>query len=182
MVCPACGNLSRGLCRRCAESLRPAPIRMVCGVAVVGGYAHRGAAVSLVHRMKYRRDRSATRVLVERMASVIDTEPVALVPIPRAWVRRVRYGIDPALALATGLSAHMGFRSSSPSTLRSGCRPTPERPHRCGSRERSTCGVGRRTAPCWWTMCSRVAPRSPLLSLRSERANSSSPPPRQQVL
>ena len=109
MVCPACGNPSRGLCRRCSLSLAPAPIRMVCGVAVVGGYAHRGAAVSLVHRMKYRRDRSATRVLVERMASIIDTEPVALVPIPRAWVRRVRYGIDPALALATGLSAHMGI-------------------------------------------------------------------------
>ena len=34
--------------------------------------------------------------------------PLPLVPIPRALTRRVRYGIDPALALADRLARHLG--------------------------------------------------------------------------
>jgi predicted amidophosphoribosyltransferase len=108
MLCPACGVLSTGLCDRCLRSLRPASIRMVSGTPVVGAFAHRGAAVALVHRVKYRRDRRAAAVLVDAMVARIGVPPSAIVPIPRAWVRRVRYGIDPGTVLATGVARRLG--------------------------------------------------------------------------
>ena len=108
VVCPACGAMSRSLCASCRRSLLPAPIRLVSGTPVAGGYAHRGAAVSLVHRLKYRRDRSAAQLLIDRMATVVAHEPSVIVPIPRSWARRIRYGIDPGLVLARGLGATFG--------------------------------------------------------------------------
>ena len=66
-------------------------------------FGHEGAARLLVHRLKY----EAISGVADRLAVVLEpllaTETTALVPIPRVVLRRWKYGIDPALALATAL-------------------------------------------------------------------------------
>jgi len=58
----------------------------------------------LVHRLKY----EAVAGMADRLAVVLEpllgSDTTALVPIPRVVSRRWRYGIDPAVALATALS------------------------------------------------------------------------------
>jgi predicted amidophosphoribosyltransferase len=68
------------------------------GVVVVGAFRHAGEARSLVHRLKYHADLGAGRILARAMAARV--EGACLVPVPRATLRRLRYGIDPARWLA----------------------------------------------------------------------------------
>lgn len=72
-------------------------------------FVHEGAARLLVHRLKY----EAMSGIANRLAGVLEPllgpETTALVPIPRVVVRRWRYGIDPALALATALGRRTGL-------------------------------------------------------------------------
>jgi len=85
----------------------------------------------LVHRLKY----EAVAGIADRMAAAVEpllwAEATALVPIPRVAARRWRYGIDPALALATALGRRVGLpvlRSlGSPFWLRRRAGPVPGR-------------------------------------------------------
>lgn len=117
MPCVACGTFvgpdapaPGRLCQCCDAGLIPAAPRRVgdaIGMLVVSGARHEGPARRLVHRLKYQGLVAAADVLVQRMVPVLPFPPTALVPVPRAVARRVRYGVDPALVLAQRLSAHL---------------------------------------------------------------------------
>jgi predicted amidophosphoribosyltransferase len=76
-------------------------------VEIIAAAAHRGPARHLVHRLKYHADWGAGDALARLMA------PLAaegwLVPVPRAAVRRIRYGIDPARWLARRIATMNGM-------------------------------------------------------------------------
>ncbi len=88
---------------------------MCSGAPVEAGFRHVGAAVRLVHNLKYRRSTQAGRILAAAMASGLPADANALVPVPRSMVRRVTYGIDQAAVLAeelsrlTGVAVHDGL-------------------------------------------------------------------------
>lgn len=68
------------------------------------GLRHEGPARRLVHRLKYRGDPAAARVLAAAMVPLLPPDATALVPVPRAPLRAWRHGVDPALELARALS------------------------------------------------------------------------------
>ena len=74
------------------------------GLVVRAGLVHTAAARRLIHNLKYRGLTAAAGVLATAMADRLEGPVAALVPVPRAVTRRLRYGIDPAreLALAVG--------------------------------------------------------------------------------
>jgi predicted amidophosphoribosyltransferase len=105
MLCLACAQ-RRGspLCEACERSLAVAPAQtLASGVAVGAAYRHSGPARRLVHRLKYQGLVLCARVLALRMVPLLGAETTALVPIPRARLRRLHYGVDPALELAKAL-------------------------------------------------------------------------------
>jgi predicted amidophosphoribosyltransferase len=69
----------------------------------------------LVHRLKYHGLAGAADVLAGAMAPLVPPGTGAIVPIPRAAVRRITYGVDPAWELAwriagsTGIAAMRGL-------------------------------------------------------------------------
>lgn len=88
--------------------MRPAPEQYLPALGVVSpAFRHEGAARSLVHYLKYRGVVAAAAVLAEGMAGAVDADAV-LVPVPRVGWRRLRYGVDPALELATALARLTG--------------------------------------------------------------------------
>jgi predicted amidophosphoribosyltransferase len=110
MLCLSCREPCRVvLCDRCGRSLRPAPDRVLPGGLVVrAAFEHSGAARSVVHRLKYEGIVEAA----EWLASVLGPrlpEAGCLVPVPRTMVRRVRYGADPAVLLASALRRVIGI-------------------------------------------------------------------------
>jgi predicted amidophosphoribosyltransferase len=62
----------------------------------------------LVHRLKYQGLTSAARVLAEGMVPLLRPDTSALIPIPRAGMRRLQYGVDPAFELAKALGMMAG--------------------------------------------------------------------------
>ncbi len=109
MLCVACAGPAAGLCSRCAGSLRPVPPRRVIGVLAEAPYSHEGAAAALVHHLKYGRNLAAARILTLGMLGCLPSDASCLVPVPRALVRAVKYGIDPAFVLASLMSDHTGL-------------------------------------------------------------------------
>jgi len=103
MLCLSCAMPGWPLCDPCVTSLARAPAQIVDGVCVEAGFRHVGAAVRLVHNLKYRRSTPAGRLLAAGMVSGVPSDATALVPVPRSFVRRVTYGIDQALVLAMDL-------------------------------------------------------------------------------
>ncbi|RLE13732.1 MAG: hypothetical protein DRJ28_06875 [Actinobacteria bacterium] len=97
------------LCVLCVASLRLAPPAVVRGVSVEAGFRHVGAAVRLVHNLKYRRSIRAGRILAAAMVSGLPADATVLVPVPRSLVRRVTYGIDQAKVLAKEVSILTGL-------------------------------------------------------------------------
>lgn len=86
----------------------PAPERIVGERLVVRSASlHRGSARRLVHLLKYRGVVAAATVLARSMAPLVDDGAV-LVPVPRLGWRVLRYGVDPALELATTLGRLTG--------------------------------------------------------------------------
>ncbi len=97
------------LCGRCVASLRLAPPGAIEGISVEAGFRHVGAAVRLVHNLKYRRSIRAGRILAAAMVPGIPADATVLVPVPRSLVRRVTYGIDQARVLAQEVSRLTGI-------------------------------------------------------------------------
>ncbi|NND03566.1 MAG: hypothetical protein HKN91_12345, partial [Acidimicrobiia bacterium] len=70
---------------------------------------HSGTGRRLVHQLKYNGVVGAATVLATLMAPLIPAEANAIVPMPRAVLRRAVYGIDPSLELARNLSRMCGI-------------------------------------------------------------------------
>lgn len=110
MLCLACAN-RRGspLCASCRRELGAVPRQaLASGVVLAAAYRHSGPARRLVHRLKYQGMVSVARVLAESMVALLPPETSALIPIPRARLRRLQYGVDPARELAKALGAVAG--------------------------------------------------------------------------
>lgn len=109
MVCLGCRRLGgSSLCPDCRAQFRPAPERFVEGVgAVRPALVHESVARHLVHHLKYRGVTQAARVLAEAMAPLVASGSV-IVAVPRVRWRLLRYGVDPALELATALARLTG--------------------------------------------------------------------------
>lgn len=108
-VCVSCSTLGSDLlCRGCRRSLSKVGPTHVGGLDITGGLLHKSVARHLVHLLKYRGVVAAGAVLGAIMATQMPVDVSALVPVPRAWLRRTKYGVDPALVLARTISAHTG--------------------------------------------------------------------------
>jgi predicted amidophosphoribosyltransferase len=83
--------------------------RTAGGVLVAAAWLHAGASRALVHRLKYEGLLAVLDVAVPAMASLLPSSASALVPVPRATLRRWRHGIDPAHALAMSLHRTTGL-------------------------------------------------------------------------
>lgn len=101
-LCIVCTRLDHALvCESCASEFRAGPVRRLPdGLVVRSGLLHQGAARVLVHHLKYRGILDAARCLAVPMARRMPEGATALIPVPRATTRRLRYGVDPALELA----------------------------------------------------------------------------------
>ena len=110
--CLSCGARSpRALCRRCLAGLGSAPPRRLdSGVEVSSALVHRGTARRLVLRLKYQGCRESAALLAAVMAPLLPPGARALVPIPRIYLRRLKYRSDPALLLAAALSRRCGLK------------------------------------------------------------------------
>jgi predicted amidophosphoribosyltransferase len=110
MICLACRRLYPGLlCAGCQAGLRPAPDRLLVGdLRVRSAYLHTGPARALVHSFKYRGIGEAGRILAEAMAPLLPAG-VILVPLGRARLRQLGYGIDPARELCRHLALRGGL-------------------------------------------------------------------------
>jgi predicted amidophosphoribosyltransferase len=84
------------------------PQTLASGVVLAAAHRHAGPARRLVHRLKYQGLTSAAEVLAGAMVPILPARTTALVPIPRARLRRLQYGVDPALELAKALGIMAG--------------------------------------------------------------------------
>ncbi len=88
------------LCEPCRAELRRAGETRIGDLDIDSALEHRGPARRLVHLLKYQGITAAALPLAALMARELKEAPAALVPLPRAWPRRLRYGVDPARQLA----------------------------------------------------------------------------------
>ena len=111
MLCLACAERGGSpLCGPCERDLGAVPAQtLASGVAIAAVYRHCGSARRLVHRLKYQGLVPCARVFAVRMVPVLPAETTALIPIPRARLRKFQYGVDPALELAKALSSMVGI-------------------------------------------------------------------------
>lgn len=97
------------MCESCTRrSARGGAQRLPCGLLVRSAFVHDGAPRDLVHRLKFEGLIPAARWLAQHMAPLLDGLPGVLVPVPRTPVRRLRFGVDAALALAEALGSATG--------------------------------------------------------------------------
>ena len=109
-ICVACGEWGlRPLCLECRRRLRPGGYALVGRTSARYAFHHSGTGRLLVHRLKYHGLAGAADVLAEAMAPLVAAGTKAIVPIPRAWVRRVAYGVDPAWELSWRLGRLTGI-------------------------------------------------------------------------
>ncbi len=110
-ACAACGAVGTGpLCPPCDQTLQAATaFRTPAGLLVSPAFRHRGAARRLVHSLKYAGIMEAAGVLASAMAERVPETATALVPVPRAVVRRWRHGVDPAVVLARAIGKRCGL-------------------------------------------------------------------------
>lgn len=105
MLCQVCrrpGNRWM-VCDVCRRFLRPAPDRVLPGgVPVYAAFEHSGPARVLAHHLKYRCLDGYARLVAATLSPRVPGGP--LVPVSRALSRRLRFGTDPALLIATHLS------------------------------------------------------------------------------
>lgn len=109
-VCVACGEWGCGpLCVGCRTRLQPGTSATFSGIAVDYALHHSATGRLLVHRLKYHGLTRAADVLAAVMAPLVATDAVALVPVPRATMRRIAYGVDPAHELARRVAKLVGL-------------------------------------------------------------------------
>ncbi len=70
---------------------------------MAAAFRHEGSARRLVHRLKYRGLEPAAALLAAGMVERVPDVAEALVPVPRARLRRRQLGVDPAVRLAVAL-------------------------------------------------------------------------------
>lgn len=75
---------------------------------MVPGLRHQGAARRLVHRLKYSGVAAVADLLAEFMATRLPPGTEAIVPVPRARLRALRYGVDAAAEIGAALSRLTG--------------------------------------------------------------------------
>ena len=98
------------MCGECRDTLRPAPDRLVGGGMVVRSlYLHEAAAARLVKRLKYGAVTHVATLLAPLLMTQLPPTVTALLPVPRTVLRRLRYGVDPALELAVAVSRLTGL-------------------------------------------------------------------------
>jgi len=104
--CTACGAATQdSLCHSCRIGLVPGATTISpTGMIVSTGLIHRGPARRLVHRLKFDGDRRAAAVLVDAMQRKAPAGATGWVPVPRAKLRAMRYGVDPARLLCEFLA------------------------------------------------------------------------------
>jgi predicted amidophosphoribosyltransferase len=102
-LCVLCSTPGPGpLCDSCRSHIACGPAFLTPGgVVVTAGLAHRGVARRLVHALKYAAVTAAAEPLADAMAARLPDGVQLLIPVPRAPVRRWKYGIDAADVLAT---------------------------------------------------------------------------------
>jgi predicted amidophosphoribosyltransferase len=112
-VCLACGRWGsgeNGLCPPCRRSMVRAPFTLLpSGLVVHSGFLHQGAARRLVHRLKYGGLMQVGALMGEVLAPLVPFSATAVVPVPRARLRRATHGIDPAEVLASAVAARCGL-------------------------------------------------------------------------
>ncbi len=105
MFCVSCSRPGPAICGSCArKAIRSPPRRIGTSLTVYPAMAHDGVGRSLVHRMKYQGTAGSAEALAALMVSCLPNQARALVPVPRTWARRVRFGIDPGRELAKALA------------------------------------------------------------------------------
>lgn len=104
MLCQTCHSFSGDfLCHRCRANLRPAAERILeGGIRLVAAFDHTGVARALIHDLKYRGLTRFADLVVKEVAPRVPRLPI--VPVPRTWSRRLRYGIDPAREIGLRLA------------------------------------------------------------------------------
>jgi predicted amidophosphoribosyltransferase len=110
-VCCCCQSWGRGpICRLCSVSLvTDGSTTCTAGVLTTAAFSHEATARRLVHLFKYQGIAAAGSVLATAMLPLLPPDTTALVPVPRAILRKARYGTDPALALARLIGADAGI-------------------------------------------------------------------------
>jgi predicted amidophosphoribosyltransferase len=78
------------------------------GLVLSVAHRHSGPARRLVHRLKYQGLVASARLLATGMVPLLPAGTTSVVPIPRAHIRKLQYGVDPAVELARGLSLLAG--------------------------------------------------------------------------
>jgi predicted amidophosphoribosyltransferase len=76
---------------------------------VRSAFLHEGSARSLVTKLKYQGLALIADLFAAELVGRLPTQAVALVPIPRVLVRKIRYGSDPAVLLARALGQKSGL-------------------------------------------------------------------------
>ncbi len=128
MVCPLCGlwagNLNGtvtpgapygfpdvpGLCAPCAHSLRPSGPPWIAGdLTVRSAFQHEGPLRRALHALKYQGVDTVAAPLALWLGALLPADATALVPIPRALARRLRYGADPGRSLAAAVGRRTGL-------------------------------------------------------------------------
>ncbi len=124
VTCLACSDEAplnpSGLCEGCARSLsESAAADIIAGLPLSGAAAaslYEGAALRLIHTLKYEGIRSAANALGERMAPLIDPawQIRALAPVPLHKRRERERGFNQALLIAKNISRLTGIPLETP--------------------------------------------------------------------
>ncbi len=109
VICQGCLTWGESrVCGPCRAEFILAPDRVLNGgVRAIAAFVHTGVAARLIHSLKYRGIETILGLATEVLASRLDPGLI-FVPVPRAWSRYLRYGIDPAQDLARRMATACG--------------------------------------------------------------------------
>ncbi len=98
------------LCGICTGALRRAgEVRLDSGLLVRSLFIHENPIRSAVHAFKYHGIDRIARVLAPWLAGLLPADTSALVPVPRSFARRMRFGVDPGRVLASYVARCAGL-------------------------------------------------------------------------